>query len=195
MELPEIVAACDVQNPLLGTRGTARVFSPQKGASAKDVVALEEGLLNLADVVASDLGCDFRDTPGVGAAGGIAFGLLSFCGAKICSGFDLVAETLQLEARIAASDLVITGEGRIDGQTLEGKGPAGVAALARKHGKPVLAFAGSITESAAVDALFDAHCAIIDEPVNLDAAMSRGAEFLTRSAARAARLLKLGHLL
>ena len=195
LELPEIIAACDVQNPLLGPRGTAVVFSPQKGASAKDIVALEEGLLNLADVVASDLGCDFRDTPGAGAAGGIAFGLLSFCGAKICSGFDLLAETLRLEERIAACDLVITGEGRIDGQTLEGKGPAGVAALARRHGKPVLAFAGSVADDSAVDSIFDAHCAIIDEPVTLDAAMSRGAEFLARSAARAARLLQLGHQL
>jgi glycerate kinase len=195
IELPEIVAACDVQNPLLGPRGAAQVFSPQKGANAKDIVALEEGLLNLADVVASDLGCDFRDTPGAGAAGGIAFGLLSFCGAEICSGFDLVAETLRLEERIAASDLVITGEGRLDGQTLEGKGPAGVAALARKHGKRVLAFAGSIAENPAVDSLFDALCPIIDEPVALDAAMSRGAEFLMRSATRAARLLQLGHQL
>jgi len=195
LELPEIIAACDVQNPLLGPRGTAVVFSPQKGASAKDIVALEEGLLNLADVVASDLGCDFRDTPGAGAAGGIAFGLLSFCGAKICSGFDLLAETLRLEERIAACDLVITGEGRIDGQTLEGKGPAGVAALARRHGKPVLAFAGSVADDSAVDSIFGAHCAIIDEPVTLDAAMSRGAEFLARSAARAARLLQLGHQL
>jgi len=195
IELPEIIAACDVQNPLLGPRGTAHVFAAQKGASEKDIVALEEGLLNLADVVASDLECDFRDTPGAGAAGGIAFGLLSFCHAKICSGFDLVAETLHLEDRIAASDLVITGEGRIDGQTLEGKGPAGVAALARKHQKPVLAFAGSIAENPAVDSLFDAHCAIIDEPVALEIAMSRGAEFLTRSAARAARLLLLGNRL
>jgi glycerate kinase len=193
IDLPEIVAACDVQNPLLGPRGTAQVFGPQKGATEKDVVALEEGLLNLADVVAADLGCDFRDTPGAGAAGGIAYGLLSFCGAKICSGFDLVAETLHLEERIAASDLVITGEGRIDGQTLEGKGPAGVAALARKHQKPVLAFAGSIAENGAVDSLFDAHCAIVDQPVALAAAMQRGAEFLTRSATRAARLLQLGH--
>jgi glycerate kinase len=157
-----------------------------------DLVALEEGLLNLADVVAGDFGCDFRDTPGAGAAGGIAFGLLTFCHAKICSGFDLVADTLQLEERIAACDLVITGEGRIDGQTLEGKGPAGVAVLARKHHKPVLAFAGSLAENPAVDSLFDAHCAIIDQPLSLQAAMERAAELLARSAARAARLLQLG---
>ncbi len=195
IDLPEIVAASDVQNPLLGPRGTAHVFAPQKGASGLDIVALEEGLTNLADVVAHDLGVDFRDVTGAGAAGGIGYGLLSFCRASICSGFELVASTLHLEERIAACDLVVTGEGRIDGQTLEGKGPAGVAALARRHGKPVLAFAGSIADHPAVDALFDAHCAIIDEPISLEAAMSRAPEFLTRSAARAARLLKLGQLL
>ena len=192
IEMPEIIAACDVQNPLLGPRGTARVFSPQKGASPADIVALEGGLSALADCVATDLGWDFRDTPGAGAAGGIAFGLMSFCGAKVCSGFDLVAETLRLEDRIAASDLVITGEGRIDGQTLEGKGPAGVAALARRRGKPVLALAGSVAENTAVHTLFDATCAIIDEPATLDAAMTRAAEFLERAAARAARLISIG---
>ncbi len=192
IDLPEIIAACDVQNPLLGPRGTAHVFGPQKGAGEKDITALEGGLSALADCVTTDLGCDFRDTPGAGAAGGIAFGLLSFCGAKVCSGFDLVAATLRLEERIAASDLVITGEGRIDGQTLEGKGPAGVAALARKHGKPVLALAGSVADNAAVHALFDATFSIIDEPVALDAAMRRGAEFLARAATRAARLISLG---
>ena len=192
IDFPEIIAACDVQNPLLGPRGTAQVFAAQKGASAADIIALEGGLSALADCVATDLGWDFRATPGAGAAGGIAFGLMSFCRAKVCSGFDLVAETLRLEERIATSDLVITGEGRIDGQTLEGKGPAGVAALARRHGKPVLALAGSIAENAAVHALFDATCAIIDEPVTLDIAMTRGAEFLERAATRAARLISLG---
>ena len=192
IDFPEIIAACDVQNPLLGPRGTAHVFAAQKGASATDIAALEGGLSALADCVAADLGCDFRETPGAGAAGGIAFGLMSFCGAKVCSGFDLVADKLRLEERIAASDLVITGEGRIDGQTLEGKGPAGVAALARRHGKPVLALAGSIAENAEVHALFDATCAIIDEPATLDAAMTRGAEFLERAAARTARLISIG---
>ena len=192
LDLPEIIAACDVQNPLLGPRGTAHVFSPQKGASEKDIVALEASLSALADCVTTDLGCDFRQTPGAGAAGGIAFGLLSFCGAKVVSGFDLVADTLRLKERIAASDLVITGEGRIDGQTLEGKGPAGVAALARQHGKPVFALAGSVADHAAVHALFDAAIAIIDEPMTLEAAMSRGAEFLERAATRAARLVSLG---
>jgi glycerate kinase len=195
IDLPEIIAACDVQNPLLGPRGTARVFSPQKGADPKMVEALEMHLENLAHVVASDLGCDFRDAPGAGAAGGIGFGLMSFCGAKMRPGFDIVAEVLRLEERIAACDLVITGEGRLDGQTLEGKGPAGVAALARRHGKAVLAFAGSIANDPAVAALFTATTPIIDEPVALADAMQRGAEFLERAATRAARLVSLGQIL
>ncbi len=192
IDLPEIIAACDVQNPLLGPRGTARVFSPQKGADQRTVEALENAMESLADVVATDLGCDFRDVPGAGAAGGFGFGLMSFCGAKMRSGFEVVAEYLGLADRIAASDVVITGEGRLDDQTLDGKGPAGVAALARQHGKPVLAFAGSVSPHAALDEVFDATCAIVDEPVSLEAAMQRGAEFLERAAFRTALIFHLG---
>lgn len=190
-DFPEIVAACDVQNPLTGPRGTANVFAAQKGADAKAIVALEQGLIHLADTLANDLECDYRDVPGAGAAGGIAFGLMSFCGAKIQSGFDLVAETLRLEERIAACDLVITGEGRLDDQTLDGKGPAGIAGLARKHRKPTLAFAGSVADNVGLHSVFDATCPIIDQPVTLDDAMQRGAEFLERAAVRAARLFIL----
>ena len=192
IELPEIIAACDVQNPLLGPRGTARVFAAQKGADENAINALEANLANLADVVARDLSVDFRDAPGAGAAGGIGFGLLSFCRAKMRGGFDLVAEALQIEQRIAGCDLVITGEGRLDTQTLEGKGPAGIAALARKHGKPVLALAGSITDDQIVASVFDAALPIIDEPTTLAEAMTRGAEYLERAATRAARLISLG---
>lgn len=189
LEFPEIIAACDVQNPLLGERGCARVFGPQKGADEKAIVHLEASLKQLAEIVTEALECDFKDTPGAGAAGGIGFGLMSFCGAKVRSGFDLVAETIGLEEKIATADLVITGEGRLDAQTLEGKGPAGVAALARKHGKPVLAFGGGIDADA--ENLFDATLPIIDSPLPLDAAMRRGAELLRRAACRAGRLLTL----
>ena len=194
IDLPEIIAACDVQNPLLGPRGTARVFSPQKGADARTVEALENAMESLADVVATDLGCDFRNAPGAGAAGGFGFGLMSFCGAKMRSGFEVVAEILGLAERIAASDLVLTGEGRLDDQTLDGKGPAGVAALARRSGKRVLAFAGSIAPEAALDGVFDATCPIVDEAIPLDVAMARAAELLERAACRTARLFHLGRL-
>ncbi len=189
--LPKIIAACDVQNPLLGERGTARVFAPQKGADPQTVEVLEKAMERLAAVVTADLSCDFRNAPGAGAAGGIGFGLMSFCGAKVRSGFDIVAELLGLAERIAASDLVITGEGRLDDQTLDGKGPAGVAALARARGRRVLAFAGSIAAGAPLDRIFDATCPIIDEPVALETAMQRGPDFLERAAYRAARLFHL----
>jgi glycerate kinase len=189
IEMPEIIAACDVQNPLLGERGTARVFAPQKGADAKAITHLEASLAQLAEVVTESLGCDHKDAPGAGAAGGIGYGLMSFCGAKVQSGFDLLAETIGLEAKIKGADLVITGEGRLDAQTLEGKGPAGVAQLARKHGKPVLAFGGGIDADA--ENLFDATVPIIDQPLPLDEAMRRGAELLQRAARRAGRVLAL----
>jgi len=192
LKLPEIVAASDVQNPLLGPRGTARIFSPQKGAAPAQVEMLEQAMERLAEVVTSRLGCDFRDTPGAGAAGGLGFGLMSFCGARMRSGFEVVAEVLHLAEAVAASDLVLTGEGRLDDQTLDGKGPAGVAALARQHGKPVLAFGGSIAGGVALHGVFDATCAIIDEPVTLEVAMQRGGEFLERAAHRAATLFQLG---
>ena len=190
--LPEIVAACDVQNPLLGERGTARVFAPQKGADARTVEHLEAAMAHLAEIVTESLGCDFRNAPGAGAAGGIGFGLMSFCRAQVRSGFELVAETIGLEEKIRTADLVITGEGRIDAQTLEGKGPAGVAELARRHGIPVLALAGSVADDPAVDKLFDAAIGIVDQPCPLDDAMRRGAEFLERAARRGARIFNLG---
>ena len=180
-----------MRNPLLGARGASRTYGPQKGADERTVETLEKALGNLADVCASDLGRDFRDTPGAGAAGGLGFGLLTFCDAKIRSGFDLVAEILDLEKAIADSDLVVTAEGRLDAQTLEGKGPAGVAALARKHGKPVVAFGGSIEDDAGLHEIFDAVVSITHEPMPLERALNEAAALLEQSAARTARLLQL----
>src|SRR5581483_10113466 len=192
---PKIIAACDVRNPLLGGRGASRMFAPQKGADEKTVQTLEWSLEQLADVVAEDLGCDFRDVPGAGAAGGLGFGLLSFCAAKMRAGFDVVAEVLHLENAITACDLVVTGEGKLDAQTLEGKAPAGVASLARKHGKPVLAFAGEIDEAAQVGGLFDATLAIREHDMPLDEAMQNASALLEKCAARAAESIRTGKLL
>ena len=180
----EIVALCDVQNPLTGARGASRVFGPQKGAAPEIVAELDAGLAHFADVVARDLGVDFRDTPGAGAAGGLGFGLLSFCGAKIRSGFETVAGILHLEEAIAASDLVLTGEGRLDSQTLEGKGPAGVAALARKHGKLVVAFAGAVEENAHLDEVFTRTFAITPAGMPLEQALRNAGNLLEEAVAR-----------
>jgi len=153
--LAKIIAAVDVKNPLLGQNGATRVFGPQKGATPNQIGELERALTRLADVVAEQFGFDYRDKPGAGAAGGIGFGLMSFCGATIRPGFDVVAESIGLEARMKDVDLVITGEGSLDRQTLEGKTPAGVARLARKLGKRVFAIVGRATEDRQARQLFD----------------------------------------
>ena len=188
--LPEIFAASDVQNPLLGERGAARVYGPQKGADAAAVALLDRALTRLADVCAADLGCDHRDVPGSGAAGGLGFGLLSFCNAKIRPGFEMISETLHLGRRIAAADLVITGEGRIDDQTLDGKGPAGVAALARSAGRLVIAFGGAITAVAEDSGVFDALIPIADRPLTVAEAMAEAAPLLERASRRTAQLIR-----
>ena len=183
----KIVALCDVRNPLSGERGASCMFGLQKGASPHAVMGLDAGLSCLADLVARDLGSDYRNTLGAGAAGGLGFGLLSFCGAEMCSGFDTLAEILHLEEQVAASDLVITGEGRLDAQTLEGKGPAGVAALSRKHGKPVIAFAEAVAEEPRLGEVFHETFAITPAGRPLGDAMQAAASLLEESAAQAAR--------
>jgi len=152
---PAIVAASDVTNPLLGAEGATRTFGPQKGATPGQLEILERALARLAEVATGSLGCDFRITPGAGAAGGLGFGLLTFCGATIQSGFEVVAEAIGLREKIAWSQIVITGEGKLDQQTLAGKGPAGVAQLARAAGKRVFAIVGQSPNESKARALFD----------------------------------------
>jgi glycerate 2-kinase len=154
LKVPKIIAAVDVQNPLLGENGATRVFGPQKGVSKDELNVLEQALTRLADVVAEEFDFDYRDRPGAGAAGGLGFGLMSFCGATIQPGFDVVAEAVGLESKMNAVDVVITGEGSLDRQTLEGKTPAGVARLARKLGKEVFAIAGRYDGNQQVHDLF-----------------------------------------
>jgi glycerate kinase len=137
-----LVGATDVDNPLLGPRGAARTFAPQKGASPGDVELLEEGLGVLCRRIEEDLGMDVAEKWGSGACGGIGAGLIAFFGARLEPGFDLVARVAALEDAIASADLVITGEGRLDEQSLGGKTPIGVARLARRAGVRCVAVAG-----------------------------------------------------
>lgn len=134
--------ATDVDNPLLGPRGAAHNYGPQKGASAADVEVLEVAMAQWARVVSDAVGADLAGRPGAGAAGGTGFGLLAVLGADPRPGIDLVLELVDFESHCAEADLVITGEGCLDEQTLHGKAPAGVAAAARRHGLPVIAVAG-----------------------------------------------------
>jgi len=150
-----IVAACDVKNPLLGQNGATLTFGPQKGATPDELEILERALTRLADTVTHELGCDFRNNPGAGAAGGLGFGLMSFCSGELRPGFDVVADAVELEEKIRRADVVITGEGKLDRQTLEGKAPAGVARLARKFGKRVFAVVGRAAPDQHVRDTFD----------------------------------------
>jgi glycerate kinase len=173
--LPEIIVACDVDNPLTGPRGASAVFGPQKGATSEDVEFLDATLSRLAGISAAEA---IATTPGAGAAGGLGFGLLRFAGAKLVPGFDLVAEALGLAARIAEADLVITGEGSLDSQTLGGKGPAGIAALARAAGVPVVAVAGRVEEVARP--LFSATLSLEEFGLPVAESIARAPELVAR---------------
>jgi glycerate kinase len=186
----KIVAAADVQNPLLGERGATRVFAAQKGATPEQISLLEEALTKLSDAVARHLGCDFRTQPGSGAAGGLGFGLMSFCRAELRPGFDVVAEAVQLEEKIAGTDVVITGEGKLDAQTLEGKAPAGVARLARKHGKRIYAIVGQAEREINYAEVFDEIYELARSPVTKIEAVRRSAELLRKAGRDIAGRLK-----
>jgi glycerate kinase len=144
--LPPVFIACDVTNPLLGPRGAAATYGPQKGLRPEDLPRLEAQAARMAALLCDACGQPptLAESPGAGAAGGIGFGLMVACGAKLVPGFDLVTAWLDLPARLAAADLVLTGEGRFDATSLEGKGPGGLVAAARRLGKPVHVFAGSL---------------------------------------------------
>ena len=176
--LPKITAAADVRNPLLGSAGATRTFGPQKGATAEQIERLELALIRLADVVARDLGREMREIPGSGAAGGLGFGLMAFCGAVIRSGFDVVAEQIGLEAAVRDSDIVITGEGRLDAQTLQGKGPLGVARLARACGKRVFAIVGEFEAAPGLGEFFDSIVVAKPEHMPRDVAIKNAPSLL-----------------
>jgi glycerate kinase len=187
-----IIAAVDVKNPLQGENGATRVFGPQKGASKADLDSLERALTKLADVVATEFGLDFRNQAGTGAAGGLGFGLLNFCGATILPGFEVVAEAVGLESKMKEADFVITGEGSLDRQTLEGKTPAGVARLARKLRKPVFAVVGRASDDREVRELFDGIYQNARPGMSQQENMKRAAEFLRENARELADTLGVG---
>lgn len=140
----ELTAMCDIDNPLYGEAGAAAVFAPQKGADAAMVARLDAGLRHLGQVAARCLGRDFSHLPGAGAAGGLGFGMAAFCGARLRMGIDVVLDTLGFDKRLPSADLVFTGEGKIDFQSLRGKVVSGVCGRAKRAGVPVIAVVGQI---------------------------------------------------
>lgn len=141
----EFIVACDVDSPLYGPAGAAYVFSPQKGADKDMVKSLDEGLRHFSSVVKSATGKDVSELPGAGAAGGLGGGMVAFLNARLEKGIEMVLDAINFDIMIQGSDLVITGEGRVDFQTLTGKTPFGVLKRAQKQGIPVVAIGGSVT--------------------------------------------------
>lgn len=144
IDLPPVEVLCDVDNPLCGKRGAAAVFGPQKGATPEMVERLDSGLAHLADVVERELGRQIRDLPGAGAAGGLAAGAVAFMNATLVSGIEKLLEVSKFEEDLASADWVITGEGRFDEQSLQGKAVAGISDLAQRSGTRTAVLAGSV---------------------------------------------------
>ncbi len=182
MPLPPVTVACDVDSPLLGPSGATRVFGPQKGADATSIPLLENFLKTMVRVSA---GVEDAQRPGAGAAGGLGFGLLHFAGARLVPGFDLLASLTGLEKSLASADLIVTGEGSLDAQSLTGKGPVAIARLAHSHGKPVIAFCGKADAAARESGLFDSITELAATGLPLDQLMTRTAELLEQAAGRA----------
>jgi glycerate kinase len=186
--------ACDVTNPLVGPQGASAIFGPQKGATPEMVERLDANLRHYAEVIVRELGQDVAAIPGAGAGGGIGAGMMVFLGGRLRPGSEIVTAAVGLDAAVADADLVITGEGRIDGQTIHGKTPIGVARVAQRHGKPVIAIAGGLASGAAavhahgIAAVFGS----VSRPCTVEEAMASAA-FNVRSAARnIAAVLYLG---
>lgn len=184
--LSEIEVACDVENPLLGERGATAIYGPQKGAGPEERPLLEAFLANLAQVAGGE---DFSEVPGAGAAGGLGWGLMNFAGATLRPGFEIVADAVSLQERIAAADVVITGEGSLDAQSLEGKGPIGVARMARAQGKRVVAIAGQIAPEVAASGLFEFTLALADTELPLEELIANAAALVEDEARIAAGML------
>lgn len=144
----KITAMCDVDNPLYGERGAARVFAPQKGADARMVERLDAGLRNLSRVVRRDLGLETATIPGAGAAGGMGAGCIAFLNAELKSGIEAALDIVRFDDRLEGADLVVTGEGRLDGQSIRGKAISGIARRTRARNIPLIAIVGGVDESA-----------------------------------------------
>ena len=192
-----LMVACDVDNPLCGPRGATAVYGPQKGATPAMVPVLDAALKNYATVAAAATGRDVALLPGAGAAGGLGAGLLFFTPASLRPGVAIVLETTGFEALVSGAHLVITGEGRTDFQTAMGKAPVGVAAVAKRHGVPVVCLSGGLGEGAG-DVLahgIDALASVVPQPMSLEAGMAQGADLVVAATARLCRLLLVGQAL
>ena len=185
--------AADVDNPLCGPHGASAIFGPQKGASPQQVDLLDRALGHFADHCAKALNKDVRDEPGCGAAGGLGFAAKAFLGAQFKAGVEVVGELVGLADAVKGADLVITGEGRFDAQTLRGKTPFGVARIARQHGVPVIVIAGTLGEGyqALYEHGIDAAFALASGPITLEQACAEAPRLLRERASDIARVWRI----
>ncbi|MFI2990489.1 glycerate kinase [Klebsiella aerogenes] len=189
-----IDVACDVTNPLTGPQGASAVFGPQKGATAAMIERLDRGLQHFAQIIDRDLDIDVLSLEGGGAAGGMGAALYAFCGANLRPGIEIVTDALGLADLVADADLVITGEGRIDSQTIHGKVPVGVAKVAKRFNVPVIGIAGSLTADVGVvhqhglDAVFS----VLYSVCTLDEALANAAANVRMTARNVAAVLEMG---
>ena len=185
----DVAVACDVTNPLTGSVGASAVYGPQKGATPEMVEQLDAALAHMASVVRRDLGVEIDEVPGAGAAGGLGGGMIGFLGGHLEAGVDIVLETVGLKGRLDEADLVITGEGSVDYQTVYNKAPIGVARLAKARGIPVVAIVGSLGERyrEVHDHGIDAVLAITSAPMTLEEASDRAEELVADAAEQAMR--------
>lgn len=189
--------ACDVTNPLTGKLGASAVFGPQKGATPAMIVQLDNALKQYAEVIRHSLDIDVDQVPGSGAAGGMGAALLAFCGAELRQGIEIVTEALGLDELVRDASLVITGEGRIDSQTVHGKVPIGVARVAKRYNKPVVGIAGSLTADVGVvhEHGLDAVFSVLYNICSLEEALDNAAANVRMTARNVAATIKLAQTL
>ena len=188
-----VEVACDVNNPLCGERGASNVFGPQKGASKDMIGILDNNLKHYGDIIKKQLGKDVLEAPGAGAAGGLGAGLMAFLNGTLKKGIEMVIEYSGLEEKVKDADMVWTGEGSIDFQTQYGKTPLGVAVVAKKHGKPVIALAGRVGDG--IDILYekgiDSIFGIMKGATSLEEALVKGQQNIEKTAENIIRLINL----
>jgi len=187
----EFIILCDVQNPLLGQDGAAHVFGPQKGADSEQVDILENSLFRFNSIVHQMSGKDFSEMEGAGAAGGIAVMLNAFFGAVLVSGVDFLLKKMNFEESLQKADLLITAEGKVDGQTLSGKGPYGVAEMAKKYNVPSVILAGKAEDVEQLNTGFAAVVPITNGPMTLEQAMEQTANDLEITSMQIGNLLNI----
>jgi glycerate kinase len=189
----KIEVACDVDNPLTGERGSSAIFGPQKGATPEMVKVLDENLAHFAEKIASYTGKQINDLEGSGAAGGLGGGLVAFLSAKLKKGVEIVLDAVKLEEKVKNADLIITGEGKIDAQTIYGKTPIGVARIAKKYDVPVIGLGGAVGDDhhAVLDHGIDAIFSIVNGAISLEEALQKGQKNLTLTSKNVAKLLQV----